>query len=217
MHGVDGGLEGGALGGLHTDVQQCHLGIRAAQHLLGIIAAHIGKLEQILRGTLGIGSAVHQNRTAVSGGDHRGQSGAADTLDALGHQGGAGQQSAGGTGTDESIALPILHHGQTHSHGGVLLLTPGLGGVVTHLDDLAGVADGHVLGQSQRILLQSLLDLLLTAHQYDLNTILLGSLNGTLYRGQGGVVTAHCVYDDSHTSRSLFLVQTVQQFQSALG
>ena len=45
QHGVDGGLQGGALGGLRADVQQSHLGTGTAQHLLGVVGAHIGELE----------------------------------------------------------------------------------------------------------------------------------------------------------------------------
>ena len=205
QHGVDGGLKGGALGGLGPDVQQAHLGLRAAQHMLGVVGAHVGKLEQVLRGTLGVGPAVDEDGPAVPGGHHGSQGGPADAPDALDHQGGPGEQGPGGAGGDKGVPLPAFQQVQSHGEGGVLLLPEGGGGVVAHLHHLAGVGDLHPGGQVlDAVVLQHLQNGLAPAHQGDVHPVLLVGLDGPHNRGLGRVVASHGVHDDLHFVPSFF-------------
>ena len=199
QHGIDGGLQTGALRGLHPDVQQTHPWLRAAQDVLGVVGAHIGKLQQILRGTLGVGPAVDKHCAAVACGHHGGQGGPADAPDALDHQGGPGQQGTGGPGGDKGVPLPAFQQVQAHGEGGVLLLPEGGGRVVAHLHHLAGVGDLHPGGQLlDAVVLQDLQDGLPPAHQNNANAIFPVGLYGTHHRGLGGVVSAHGIYNDLH-------------------
>lgn len=87
-----------ALAVLRADVQQAHPGALQPQDPSGIEAAQVRELQQILRRALGVGPAVDEYGPAAGGGNHRSHRRPADAPDALGNQGGPGQQRAGGPG-----------------------------------------------------------------------------------------------------------------------
>ena len=174
--------------------------------MLGVVGAHVGKLDEVLRGTLGVGAAVDEHRAAVARGHHGSQSGPADAPDALDQQSGGGQQGAGGTGGDKGVALPRLQQVEAHGERGVLLLLKGGGGVVADLHHLGGVGDLHAGGQLlDAVVLEDLQDLLSPAHQGDLHAVFLVCLDGTHDRGLRGVVASHGVDDDLH-NQTFFLM-----------
>ena len=140
--------EGIALGLLGADVEKAHSGVLNTQNALGVEAAKIGELQQVLRGALGVGAAVAQNGPAAEHRDHRAHGGPAQAPDPLDHQSRAGKQRAGGAGGDESVALALLEKVQAHREGGILLHLEGGGGVVADLHHFAGVPDLHALGES---------------------------------------------------------------------
>ena len=198
-HGVDGSLEGGTLGGLRADVQQPHLRLGTAQHVLGVVGAHVGKLQQILRGTLGVGAAVDEHCAPVARRHHRSQSGPADALDALDQQGGRREQSSGRTSGDKGVPGSGFEQVQSHRQRGVLLLPEGIGRIVADLHHLRGVGDLHPGGQLlDAVALQHLKDFLPPAYQHDVHTVLLVGLDSSHYRSLRGVVPSHGVNDDFH-------------------
>ena len=140
-------LEIGALAVLGADVQQSHTGPLYPKHPVGVVAAQIGELYQIFRGTLGVGAAVDEYRLTGGGGNYRGHGRPTDAPDALDDEGSAGEQSAGAAGGDHGVGPAVPQHGQSHAHGGVLLPAEHRGGVVAHLHRLSGVDDLHALGQ----------------------------------------------------------------------
>lgn len=105
---VGGLLELHALAWLGADVQQAHPGVLDAQKPPGVVSAHKGELEQVLRGALGGGPAVNEDHVPPGIGHHRGQGRPADAPDAFDEQGGRRQQGSGGTGGDESLPRPSL-------------------------------------------------------------------------------------------------------------
>ena len=106
-------LQVGTLGGLGPDVQQTHPRLGAAQHVLGVVGAHEGELEQILRGALGRGAAVNEDGPPLAGGDHRGH----DALDTLDQQRGGREQSPRAAGGDEGVPPALLEHIEAHGEG----------------------------------------------------------------------------------------------------
>ena len=204
--GVGLPLQVGALGGLRADVQQAHLGLGALEHPLGVVGAHKGKLEQVLRGTLGGGAAVDEHRPAGAGGHHGSQGGPADAPHPLDHQGGGGEQGAGAAGGHKGVAVPVFQHIKAHGKGGVLLLPEGGGGVVAHLHHLAGVGNLQAGGQLvDAVVLQDLEDVLPAAHQDNLHPQLTNRGQRAPHIGGRRVVAAHGVYDDLHMVLLFFL------------
>ena len=190
-----------ALAVLRADVQQAHPGALQSQHPAGIEAAQIRKLHQVLRGALGVGPAVDEHSLAAGGGDHRGHSRPADAPDALGDQGGPGQQGPGGPGGNQGIGLAVPQQGQAHAHGGVLLVPEHLGGVVAHLHRLRGVDDLHPPGDGVVAAVpQGPENGLGVAGQQHLHAPVLHAQQGALHDFQRGVVAAHGVNDDLHSS-----------------
>ena len=189
--GVGLPLEVGALGGLGANVEQAHLGLRALEHPLGVIGAHKGELEQILRRTLRRGAAVDEHRAAAAGRHHRGHGRPADAPDALDHQRGRRQQRPRAARGDKGRPVPVLQQVQAHGQGGVLLLLKGGG------RQFADV-----------VLLEHLEDVLPPAHQNDFHAQLPHRGEGTPHVGDGRVVAAHGVYDDLHMFSSTFSVHS---------
>ena len=175
--------------------------------MLGVVGAHIGELDQVLRRALHVGPRVDEDGPAVPGGHHGGQGRPADALDALDKQGGRPQQGAGGPGGHEGVTLPVFQQVQTHGEGGVLLLPEGGGRVVADLHHLGGVGDLHPRGQVlDAVVFEHLQDVLPTAHQGDVHPVRLVGLDGPHDRGLGRVVAAHGVHDDLHVK---FLLSSV--------
>ena len=192
-------LELHALAGLGADVQQAHPGVLDAQKPPGVVSAHKGELEQVLRGALGGGPAVNEDHIPPGIGHHRGQGRPADAPDAFDEQGGRRQQGSGGTGGDESLPPALLEQAQAHGHGGVWLVLKGPGGVVLHLNDLAGGGDLHPRGRGGVAQLgQAGPDLRRPAGEQNLHAQFPDRPQGSLHRGLGGVVAPHGIHDDSH-------------------
>ena len=89
-----------ALAVLRADVQQAHPGLLHPHEPLGVKAAQIGELQQVLRGAVGVGAAVAENGMASGGGEYRPHGRPANAPDPLHQQGGPRQQRAGGAGGD---------------------------------------------------------------------------------------------------------------------
>ena len=207
--GVGLPLEVGALGGLGANVEQAHLGLGALEHPLGVIGAHKGELEQILRRTLRRGAAVDEHRAAAAGRHHRGHGRPADAPDALDHQRGRRQQRPRAARGDKGRPVPVLQQVQAHGQGGVLLLLKGGGRVVAHLHHLGGVDNLQPRGQfADAVLLEHLEDVLPPAHQNDFHAQLPHRSEGAPHVGDGRVVAAHGVYDDLHMFSSTFSVHS---------
>ena len=156
--------------------------------MLGVIGAHVGELEQVLRGALGGGPAVNEDHVPPGVGHHRGQGRPADAPDAFDEQGGRRQQGSGGTGGDEGVSLPVFQHGQAHGQGGILFALEGSGGIVAHFHHFRSVHDLHALRQGAG---QAGPDGLLTAHQHDVRAALGMGLQSALHDGLGSVIAAH--------------------------
>ena len=190
-----------ALAVLRADVQQAHPGALQSQDPSGIEAAQVRELQQILRRTLGVGPAVDEHGPAAGGGNHRGHRRPADAPDALGNQGGPSQQRAGGPGGNQGVGLTVPQQGQAHAHGRVLLVAKHLGGIVAHVHGLRGVDDLHSMGDGiMAAVPQGPENGLRVAGEQHLHAPVLHAQQGALYDFQRGVVAAHGVNDDLHSS-----------------
>ncbi len=165
-----------------------------AEHGAGIVAAHIGKLQQILRRAVGVGTAVDEHDARIAVRQHRGQRRAADAVDALDDERSTGEQRAGAAGGDDRVALPVTQHVERDRHGSVLLAAGGRAGVVVHGDDLTGVDDLE-LGL---LVAQAGLNGCALADEHDLRAQLLLRVHRALDDLVRGEVTAHCVHKNSH-------------------
>ena len=105
--------EGVPLAGFGADVEEPHPGILDPQDVGGVETAQIGKLQQILRRTLGVGPAVDEYRLPGGGGDHRAKGRPADALDPLDQQDGRAEQGPGAAGGDKGVPLPPLSAGSS--------------------------------------------------------------------------------------------------------
>ena len=165
-----------------------------AEHGAGIVAAHIGKLQQVLRRAVGVGAAVDEHDARVAVRQHGGQRRAADTVDALDDERSAGEQRAGAAGRDDRVALAVAQHIERDRHGSVLLAAGGCAGVVVHGDDFARVDDLE-LGL---LIAQAGLNGGALADEHDLRAQLLLRVHRALDDLVRGEVTAHCVHKNSH-------------------
>ena len=202
--GVGLPLQVHALGLLHADVQQAHLGLGPPQYPLGVVRAHKRELQEILRRALGGGAAVDEYRAPRPGRHHRGQGRPADPADPLNQQGGCRQDGPGAACGNKRVGGPVLQQVEAHGQGGVLLFLEGGGRIVAHLHHLGGMGDLHAGGQIvHAVFLEYLQDFLPTADQDDLYPQFPHGAQRTPHVGDGRVVPAHGVYDDLHAT-SLF-------------
>ena len=190
-----------ALGRFCADIQQSHSGTLHPHEPPGIEIAQIGKLQQVLRRTVGVGAAVAEDGMTCGRGDHRPHGRPADAPDPLDQQGSPRQQRPGGACGDECVPLPVFQHGQPHRQGGVLLALERSGRVVAHLHHLCGVDDLHALRQEAG---QAGPDGLLTAHQHDVRAALGVGLQSALYHRLRRIVAAHGIQNDFHNRLSPF-------------
>lgn len=187
-------LKLGALMLLGAVAQQADARRSDTKHGAGIIAAHIGKLQQILRRAVGVGAAVDEHDARVSVRQNGSQRRAADAVNALDDERGAGEQCAGAAGGDDRVALAVTQHVERDRHGSVLLAAGGRAGVVVHGDDFAGVDDLE-LGL---FVAQAGLNGGALADEHDLRTQLLLRVHRALDDLVRGEITAHCVHKNSH-------------------
>ena len=129
---------------LLADRQERHAWPGDAQDALGEDRAHLGVLDEVLRGRIGVRADVEQDhRTA--GGDHlHGERRAIDTGQPAQSQDGGGHPGARVAGGHDRVRLTTLDEVDPDDDRRVLLLAQGEGRVLVHADDLAGVDDRDV-------------------------------------------------------------------------
>ena len=187
-------LELRALVVLGAVAEQTDTGRRDAEHGAGVVAAHIGKLQQVLRRAVGVRAAVDEHDARIAVGQHGSQRRAADTVDALDNERRAREQCAGAAGGDDRIALAVTQQVERDRHGSILLAAGRRAGVIVHGDDLARVNDLE-LGL---LVAQTGLDGGALADEHDLRAQLLLCVHRTLHDLVRGKVAAHCVHKYSH-------------------
>ena len=187
-------LELGTLVILGAVAQQADARRGDAEHGAGIVTAHIGKLQQVFRRAVGIGAAVDEHDARIAVRQHGSQRRAADAVDALDDERGAGEQCAGAAGGDDRVALAVTQHVERDRHGSVLLAAGSRAGVVVHGDDFARVDDLE-LGL---LIAQAGLNGGALADEHDLRAQLLLRVHRALDDLIRGEVTAHCVHKNSH-------------------
>ena len=165
-----------------------------AEHGAGIVAAHIGKLQQVLRRAVGVRTAVDEHDARIAVGQHGGKRRAADAVDALDDERRAREQCAGAAGGDDRIALAVTQQVERDRHGSILLAAGRRAGVIVHGDDLARVNDLE-LGL---LVAQAGLDGGALTDEHDLRAQLLLRVHRTLHDLIRGKVAAHCVHKYSH-------------------
>ena len=129
----------------------------------------------------------------LGGGHHRRHGRPADAPDPLDHQGGRREQGPRADPAETKASpFPVLEQVQAHGEGGVLLFLEGGGGVVLHVDDLAGRDNLHALGRGLVAQLgQAGGDVLRPAGEEDLHPQVLLGTKGPLNGGLGGIIAAH--------------------------
>ena len=167
---------------------------RDAEHGTGIVTAHIGKLQQVLRRAVGVRAAVDEHDARVAVGQYGGKRRAADAVDALDDERRACKQCAGTAGRDDRITLAVTQQVECDRHGSILLAAGRRAGVIVHGDDLARVNDLE-LGL---LVAQAGLDGGALADEHDLRAQLLLRVHRTLHDLVRGKVAAHCVHKYSH-------------------
>ena len=100
-------LQRAAFGILRSNIQEADTRRADVHQFTGVKAAHIGKLEQILRGAFYICTAVDQHNAIFSRRKNRRQCRAANAPNALYRQCRAGKQRSGAAGRDNSISFPF--------------------------------------------------------------------------------------------------------------
>ena len=180
-------------------VRQRHAGRGAALDPVHVAAAHDGEGRQHFGAALDVRAAVQQQVGLLFGGHHGGQRRALDALQGADDEAGAHMQCAGAAGGDKGVAPALLEQVQAHDDGGILLAADGTGRLIAHLDGLGAV---HQLDAVQRdvVLCGGLADQLLIAHADERDAILLDSCGCAFQHSQRGVVAAHHVHDDLHSS-----------------
>ena len=94
-----------ALALLRADVQKADARILNAEDLLRVVAAKVGKLQQVFDRALGVRAAVDEHRLALGRRDGRRERRAAKPADALDHERRAREQRAGGAGGNKAVRL----------------------------------------------------------------------------------------------------------------
>ena len=188
-----------ALGLLRADVQKTDARALHTEHLLGIVAAQVRELQQVLHRAFRIRAAVDQHRLARRGGDRGRKRRAAKTADALDDQRCPGKERARAARADKAVRLTVAQKVQAHGEGGILLLLEGGGGIVADLDHLLGVDDLDAGGKLlPAALAHRAQDILRPAGEYDLRAVPLMCQKRALDRRKRSKIAAHCVYDDLH-------------------
>ena len=141
---------GVALALLLADRQQCHARPGDAQDALGEDRAHLGVLDEVLRGRIRVGADVEQDHRAGRGDHLHRQRGAVDAGQPPEAQDGRGHARPGMAGGHDRVGFAALDEVDRDDDRGVLLLAQGERGMLVHADDLAGLDDRHVGRQARR-------------------------------------------------------------------
>ena len=167
---------------------------RDAEHGAGVVAAHIGKLQQVFRRAVGVRAAVDEHDARIAVGQHGSQRRAADAVDALDDERRAREQCAGAAGGDDRVTLAVTQQVECDRHGSILLAAGRRAGVIVHGDDLARVNDR----QLGLLVAQAGLDGGALADEHDLRAQLPLRAHRALDDLIRGEVAAHCVHKYSH-------------------
>ena len=198
-------------------VHQRHAGIGAAHDLFGIDAAHGAESVEHIGAAFSVGAAVQQQIMLLDAGHGGSQGGALDPLDGAHDKAGGHMQRAGGTGGDEGVALAVFQHGQALHQAGVGLVAGGLDGVVLHGDHL-GAGDDLKRRKVDVQLGSRLADDLFLAQQTDGHALaeFLHGIGSALQHGVGGVVAAHHIQKNLHSTSSCSATQAAMAVWAAL-
>ncbi len=164
-------------------------------HALGEDRAHLGVLEQVLRGRVGVGADVEEDQ----------RPGVRDHLDGQGRSVHAGQASeaqdrgghagAGMTGGDDGIGLTAADEVHRDEDRGVLLLAQGQGRMLVHADDLGG---GHDRDVGREVRGETADDGLVADEDQVVGGMRSGEVEGAGDDLGRAVITAHRVDGDAH-------------------
>ena len=188
-----------ALALLRADVEKRHARRGHAQHLLRIVAAKVGKLQQILHRTLGVCTTVDKHRSARCRRDRGGKRRAAKAANALDDERRACKDRARAACADKAVRLTVVQHRKPHGEGRILFPLECRSRIVADLDDLRRVHDLHACGKRRAAALaQRFLDLFLFSGKKDLRAVPFVCHQRALDGCKRCKIAAHGVNNDLH-------------------
>ena len=188
-----------ALALLRANVQKAHARCFNAEHLLRVVAAKVGKLQQILHRTLGVCTAVDKHRSARCRWDRGGKRRAAKTANALDDERRACKDRARAACADKTVRLTVVQHRKPHGEGRILFPLERRSRIVADLDDLRRVHDLHACGKHRAAALaQRFLDLFLFSGKKDLRAVPFVCHQRALDGCKRCKIAAHGVNNDLH-------------------